>query len=424
MKKIVLSCLIVILLVTNPTKAVFAKSSDVFYQTSFYYEDHIYAIKIYKDTSDYLMDIYKNSNVIASNVIMSSPYARFEVMKAPEKIQELTIINGDNIRYSIDGVQLEALNQLNAYDGANFYYVSDNAIYQNKILLFKCPLKDYVFNTIYVWNKKLYCTYKNPDETKYAVGYAVTVYNLESYAFEENSTLNKLDINSGYEPVFMGNYIKGPQIIYASKDEKLIMTYNLTDTGWVKSYEKNPLGFTDVSKLDWFYDSIIYVKNNSLIKGYADGTFKPSQVISNSEYYVIMDRLLRLPVRTSVPGESWSVPYMESYMDFIGYTAYDERLNILETRESIAIKLFTSLERLGAFQGQWESQNKYDNKWSDIKSPMMSYIYGSLSDLGVMNGYNDHTMRPSQNVTRAEFAKMIVALSPHVNKYLVENDLK
>lgn len=53
--------------------------------------------------------------------------------------------------------------------------------------------------------------------------------------------------------------------------------------------------------------------------------------------------------------------------------------------------------------------------FSDINNSEMAQVIDELSDFGIVNGYDDNTFRPNNEITRAEFAKIIVAMT---NSYM------
>ena len=57
---------------------------------------------------------------------------------------------------------------------------------------------------------------------------------------------------------------------------------------------------------------------------------------------------------------------------------------------------------------QLTSNLTYAKEFNDISSTHWAFEYvNDLSDRGIINGYNDNTFRPSNNVSRAEFIKLI-----------------
>lgn len=75
--------------------------------------------------------------------------------------------------------------------------------------------------------------------------------------------------------------------------------------------------FADVSGVNPFYDSIKYMKDHGIVKGYEDGTFKPTQLVSRVEALKMIlkagNRQIAGSGKTSftdVPRRAWFAPYV------------------------------------------------------------------------------------------------------------------
>jgi len=113
--------------------------------------------------------------------------------------------------------------------------------------------------------------------------------------------------------------------------------------------------FADVAGDEGFYDAIKYVKDKGVFGGYNDGTFKPDQVISRVE-------VLKVALKSS-------------------------NRQILPTKGMLS---YTDLD---------------PNAW------YIPYI-ATAQQNGITQGYIGGYFRPAQNVTRAEFLKILLLSSP------------
>jgi len=113
--------------------------------------------------------------------------------------------------------------------------------------------------------------------------------------------------------------------------------------------KKEDISFSDVKKADWFYEDIKIAVCAGYVSGYEDNTIRPNNLITRQEAAKIIS------------------------------TVYD----LIESNSVLNFK----------DEGQIDSWAK-------------NYIIAVNSN-GVMNGYNDNTFRPTQNITRAEMAKII-----------------
>ena len=105
--------------------------------------------------------------------------------------------------------------------------------------------------------------------------------------------------------------------------------------------------FTDVASTDWFYTDVIKASTDGYIRGYADNTFMPNNLITRQEACVVLYRLLVMP-------PIWD----------------DSKIREFSDVSSIAT-------------------------WS--KNSVASMIVE-----GILNGYADKTIRPNASLTRAE----------------------
>jgi hypothetical protein len=61
--------------------------------------------------------------------------------------------------------------------------------------------------------------------------------------------------------------------------------------------------FTDVDANSVFAPAVAYLKNNNIVQGYADGTFKPSLDISRSEFLKIVLEANKIPTSSMVESQ-------------------------------------------------------------------------------------------------------------------------
>ncbi|MFA6024327.1 MAG: S-layer homology domain-containing protein [Candidatus Gracilibacteria bacterium] len=109
--------------------------------------------------------------------------------------------------------------------------------------------------------------------------------------------------------------------------------------------------YDDVDDSDWFYEFVSYATTKDFVEGYSDGTFRPNEDINRAEALVIMFR---------IAGEE-DYDYSSSDIDF--------------------------------------SDVSYSN-W-------FAWAVVLADDLDIINGYNDGSFGPSNDLSRAEAAKII-----------------
>ncbi len=122
--------------------------------------------------------------------------------------------------------------------------------------------------------------------------------------------------------------------------------------------------FTDVSPNHPNYTAIKYLKNNNIIGGYSDGSFKPNKTVNRSE----------------------------------------------------ALKMI--LEALNISIGK-----NLNNPFNDVSSHdwFVNYVLSAYKQ-NIVGGYNDGTFKPAKTVSRAEYFKILIATSKLPLQGIPEND--
>ncbi|HPO05885.1 MAG TPA: S-layer homology domain-containing protein, partial [Candidatus Gracilibacteria bacterium] len=69
--------------------------------------------------------------------------------------------------------------------------------------------------------------------------------------------------------------------------------------------------FKDVDLKAWYAPYICYAKEQNIIQGYPDNTFRPEQKISFPEAAKIVSKTQNLPARKALTKEAWYIPYIE-----------------------------------------------------------------------------------------------------------------
>lgn len=110
--------------------------------------------------------------------------------------------------------------------------------------------------------------------------------------------------------------------------------------------------FSDVLSHDWFAPAVLWAAENGVVKGHDDGTFRPNENITRQDMVVLLYRFLGEPETDK--------DLLSAYED--GYAVMDYAVNAMN----------------------WAIAN------------------------GIVEGYEDHTVRPFDHITRAELAAVIV----------------
>lgn len=159
-------------------------------------------------------------------------------------------------------------------------------------------------------------------------------------------------------------------------------------------------------------------KSASYVSGYEDGTFLPQNNITRAEAITMLSKIICADIKglSSVAACSYSDVAPDAW--YAGVMGFFEKLGYLEKLESangseiypnqyitraefseLARHVITVIYNGKEFGVIGFSDVKPDNKYFDS--------IGQLAYLGVINGYDDGTFRPENNITRAEAVTLV-----------------
>lgn len=191
------------------------------------------------------------------------------------------------------------------------------------------------------------------------------VLNLTNYKVKANITLTALYEIDGVHETFIGGYpdgTVGPEKGLTRAEAAAIIARASEDFDENKKYTSN---FADVDNNEWYANYISFVYEKGIVTGYADNTFLPSNLITRAEFATIMQRFGSLKLNENV--------------------------------------IFSDVDA---------------NHWAK------AYV-GACKDAGLINGYEDGTFRPSNNITRAEAVTILNRISNRVaNTKAIDNYIK
>ncbi|ADQ41898.1 transglutaminase domain-containing protein [Caldicellulosiruptor acetigenus I77R1B] len=164
--------------------------------------------------------------------------------------------------------------------------------------------------------------------------------------------------------------------------------------------------FKDINQNFWAKSLIEkWSDTYQVVKGYSDGTFKPSQFISRAEFVKLLANVIgEISIDTGtnfkdVKKTDWYYSALNSLSRYIsGYSDQTFRANKNITREEAAVICAK------VFAVDQESNSKVLSTFKDekdISSWAKSYI-ASLVEKGYIKGYPDNTFKAKRFITRAE----------------------
>lgn len=179
----------------------------------------------------------------------------------------------------------------------------------------------------------------------------------------------------------------------------------------------------------WAYDVIMLLMRLDVIQGFPDGSFKPDQSITRAEFAAMMVRLFMLedidfqPLVFGDLERHWAceaVTILAKHGIVNGYTDGSFRPDAPITREEMVVMLMRLMieERLPV------ERNIAFVDLDDAGRFAQSDVI-TASKAGIINGYEDQTIRPKGFATRAETAMLLINLlnmEPRLKEVITSHD--
>jgi spore germination protein YaaH len=215
----------------------------------------------------------------------------------------------------------------------------------------------------------------------------------------------------------------------------LVTKYDLRGTGsW--SLGQEAAGTWDYYKLwlcgcafddvqtSWAKEFILTSYENGWMNGMSADSFSPDSSLTRAQAAAVLVRMLGLPVqvdsanRFSDCGGHWAAAYIDTARKYgivsgVGDNLFDPERPV--TREEIAVMLQNILGETGG--GALSS-------FPDVAEDTHPWSYDAieaLGSLGIITGYPDGSFRPTNPVTRAEFAALAARMSPALPEAVIAN---
>ena len=183
--------------------------------------------------------------------------------------------------------------------------------------------------------------------------------------------------------------------------------------------------FSDCGSNHWASNYVNSLKENGVISGYPDGKFYPEKGVSREEFTKMAILVAGLYSENStcdfadVSKEDWSYHYIATANQLEIINGLEEdRFGIGQgiTRQDVAVIIYRILNYLN-ITGTNDKENiatqfKDTEKISDYAMEGIN----ALSQMGVLNGFEDGTFKPQNNITRAETAKVLYVMKGFIQK--------
>ena len=179
--------------------------------------------------------------------------------------------------------------------------------------------------------------------------------------------------------------------------------------------QPEPLPFTDVAESDWFYDAVRYAYENGLMGGIGDNLFAPNHPTTRAQLVTILYRLEGEPAVTGQSGftdvepDTWYTDAVtwaaeEGVVNGVSETQFAPGNNI--TREQLATILFRYAQAKG-----YDVSPRADLSGFPDAGDILPYAQEAMAWAvaeGLLQGFEDDTLRPQGNATRAQIATILM----------------
>lgn len=186
----------------------------------------------------------------------------------------------------------------------------------------------------------------------------------------------------------------------------------------VPAFAFEPDPFKDVPTEHWAFASVMNMVRLEVISGYPDGTFKPDKIVSREEFAKMLCGATSIPLAeprantfADVTKDDWSFKYVETVKDYLtGYPTEEGKPLFLgrqdATREDVAVAL---VKIKGFDQTNIPNPNILKDMFKDTEtiSSKLKDIVSIAVEKGLIQGFEDNTIRGTKSLTRAEAAVMI-----------------
>ena len=212
-------------------------------------------------------------------------------------------------------------------------------------------------------------------------------------------SINRQDIVSGKTFV---NFSHPVQLLVTAEDEQHTKPYTVTVT--------LDEAFKDVKPTDWFFDDVMDAASAGIVKGQGDGIFAPKSNVTRRDFAIMLCRVLGV----DVDGDA-VVPFVDVKSDDYGIVAiaYCASHGIVNGYEDTTFRpneYITRQEAAKMISVAMGVSNISDELYTDdakIADWASDYVYMAKA-AGLMKGDTDGSFRPTDRITRAEAATIMM----------------
>jgi hypothetical protein len=168
--------------------------------------------------------------------------------------------------------------------------------------------------------------------------------------------------------------------------------------------------FADMPLDHWASDSVEYLLSQDIISGYSDNTFRPNNEVTRSQFAKILVGAYGWDIITPATPTFNDVPadnWAYGYIETASAHGVISGYNDGSFRPSNSITR-AQVAKMVVNASGWVFDGSARSTYSDVDETDWAYNYiQTVSAADVMSGYSDNTFRPYATATRAQIAKIL-----------------
>ena len=172
--------------------------------------------------------------------------------------------------------------------------------------------------------------------------------------------------------------------------------------------------YSDVPENAWYQDYLTQLTDKGGINGYEDGTFRPEGTVTAAEFVKTLVTLTMGEPDNNINGPNWASKYIYEAVtkNIITEAEVGSDWNQPISRRNMAIASINTLTKvLGETPAQVLTPAIKLKDYNDFKDDDYgNYGIAECYVLGIINGYEDKTFRPDNNMTRAEMCAVMMRI--------------
>lgn len=172
---------------------------------------------------------------------------------------------------------------------------------------------------------------------------------------------------------------------------------------------KNDMVFIDMTENHWAYNDCVKLYQRGIITGDGDGRIRPSDYISRQEIAAVLLKAFQIDIpETDIVLDDTSSLWAKNYLAAAvknGIMMEDVNGTYRGNSSATRAEVVTMVNRCLKLGGNAESLKAFSD-CSEIPE-YSAEAFSALVENGIVNGYEDNTVRPNQFIARAELFKII-----------------